>query len=430
MHLGNPTGKTNPASRWQVWAASVLAAGSWLAPALAIAQSLTVSGSSPGGFLVEPSGMAVVEELHLNDRPKKQVAGAYPRRCFVSLARLSEQLRQGHIDNASPLAGLQRIDGVLVYPQQNDLVLYGRGDAVAMPNDDEPPAHPIGEVNQLPCLTVEDLRSCWMTVTKNRARPFGCSISPSPDGLSAMRRRLGQEPPPSTNELAVALGPQRVDLIALSGQYSISHSIVAADVRLKRLALGVDSSGPFRLPRVQDLGKVMEGVIPRVWVGTEYQPIRRSPDRNTWSLAGEFAVHLDFPNHLEPTASEKRQIVRWCDQWTAAVNDPTCKVAAFHHVRGLSDLAVALALIQRYELLPKPLQHARWAKLSPRDLKPRPVPKSTASLCRIEAAPRRLVAGGVLLSPWQATTLCADTPAENTLWEAGHPPADRSIWHW
>lgn len=415
---------------------------------IAVGQSnISLSDQSPGGILVDAGGLAIAVDAKIGTQPRRKTDRHFPAQRFVSLRRLGLVLSgktpseptssgkdraatSGELAAKSPrhrlaLGGLQRIDYLLIYPDLNDIVLCGRGDAIRYEDD-----QPIGVSNGLPCLTVEDLRSCWTIIAKNRAQPFGCSIGPTPAGLQKMRQRLVAEPPPSTGDLALALGPQRIDLIRLTGKYSTGHSIVAADVRLKRLALGIDSSGRFKLPRVQDLGRVMEGVIPRVWVGTNYKPILRSPDRRAWGIEGSFQVHLDFPNALQPKATEQRRIDTWCQQWTETINDPQFTAPSFQHVRGLSDLAVALALIQRYELLPKPLSNARWTKPLARSVPDRPIPRWTESLCRIETKPRRLVAGGVLLSPWQATSVCEDQPQNLPLWQAGNPPQDELVWTW
>ncbi len=417
---------------------------------LAQTVAIPVAGAPPGGVLVGPDGLTTIVDQSLSVEPKRVLDNVYPVTRFVSLRRLGKvnarivaedgRSKRSHSslnDHSSSesvdqvrtrrdLGGLQRIDHVLVYPRLGDIVLCGRGDVVANPTEE----YPVGVSNRLPCLTVDDLRACWTLVSKLRALPFGCSIEPTPNGIRQMKLRALREPPPSTGELADALGPQRIDLIRLSGKYSMDHTIVAADIRLKRIALGVDDSRHFRLPRVQDLGQVLEGVIPRVWIGANYGPVRRSPDRRIWSMAGQLQVHLDFPVGLEPTSSERRRIEAWCREWTTAVNDPTFVQTIFHHLQGISDLAVTVALVQRYELLSQQkIAGFRWTRTTARQ-RTRPVPSATPSLCRIDTRPRRLVAGGVLLSPWEATTICEDQPQNLRLWQAGRPPADESISNW
>jgi hypothetical protein len=419
-------------------------------PACGQASVIPVAGSPPGGVLVGPDGLATVVDRRTGVEPRILADNVYPVRRFVSLRRLGKvnasivaenihsknkqsfSFDQGASelrDRERPrrdLGGLQRIDHVLVYPHLGDIVLCGRGDVVANPTAD----NPFGASNRLPCLTVEDLQSCWVLVAKLRMLPFGCSIEPTPIGIRQMRQRAWREPPPTTGELAMALGPQRIDLIRLSGKHSMDHTIVAADIRLKRLALGVDDSLRFHLPRVQDLGRVLEGVIPRVWIGANYGPIRRSPDRRIWSLAGQLQVHLDFPIGLEPSITERRRIEVWCREWTAAINDPSFVQSIFHQLQGISDLAVTVALIQRYEMLSRQqLAGFRWTRSSSRQ-RLRSVPSTTPSLCRIETKPRRLVAGGILLSPWEATAICDDQVQNLELWQAGRPPSDQLIWNW
>jgi len=436
--------KCSPVTAWLYVATTIVLTTALTTPTSG--QSSILGQNSPGGFLVDPGGLAVAIDAKIGTERRRQTERHYPAQVFVSLRRLglllSGKLAPAPSTSAKnaatesldetvdrpkhrlALGGMQRIDYLLVYPELHDIVICGRGDFIKYEDD-----QPIGDSNGLPCLTIEDLRSCWELVDKNRAKPFGCSIGPTASGLQKLRQRMLAEPPPSTGDLSAALGRQRIDLILLSGKYSIGHSIVAADVRLKRLALGIESTGRFKLPPVQDLGRVMEGVIPRVWVGTNYDPILRSADRRAWGIHGEFEVHLDFPNELEPTSTERRRIEAWCKQWTEAVNDPQFAAPAFQHVRGISDLAVIVALIQRYDLLPKPMSNARWTK-SARDIPARPVPRWTESLCRIETKPRRLVAGGVLLAPWEATAICEDSPQNLQLWRAGTPPADETIWAW
>lgn len=391
-------------------------------------QGLRLGGTNPGGVLVAPDGMAVT----IVDRPmtavRRRRGGPYTGNRFISLRRLSSQISPANNDSKLvALGGLQRIDHILIYPEQDDIVFCGRGDEVKQPIGE----YPYGASNGLPCLTIEDLRSCWFVVSKNRAQPFGCSISPTPNGLRQMQQRTSHEPPPTTAELAEALGPQRVDLILLSGKYSVDHIIVGADIHLKRLALGIDSSEPHRLAHVQDLGKLLEGVIPRVWIDSQYRPIGRSQDGRAWSLSGSLAMHLDVPPAVEPTSTEKRKIAAWCSDWTEAINTPRVGQHTFRHLQGICDLAVAFALLQRHNLISRKQETTfRWTKHLTRDLTARSVPRATESFCRIDNNPRRLVAGGILLSPWEAVAASQEQPPNLELWEAGRPPDDLSIWTW
>ncbi|MCY2989214.1 MAG: hypothetical protein NTY19_15275, partial [Planctomycetota bacterium] len=152
-----------------------------------------------GGITVDAQG--VVRQSVLNERlaavrQLRKDAGKVPAELQpngelrkVSLRGLEGVLRQTLADNPARLpdelqylGGLQRIQYVLVYPEQKDIVLAGPGEGWTIDERGEV----VGVTTGLPVLRLEDLLVALRTVEAARTEGLSVSIDPTPEG----RRRF------------------------------------------------------------------------------------------------------------------------------------------------------------------------------------------------------------------------------------------------
>src|SRR3954468_13985852 len=185
-------------------------------------------GTRVGGVSIDASGVVTMADKgnrvlvrdalrKVHSAPAAELSGAAEMR-MVSLRRLdaaiaatgkttAEQLP----DDLRFLAGIQRIQYVLVYPEENDVVIAGPGEGWKV--DDE--GNVVGVTTGRPVLRIEDLLVAFRTVDNARRGGISCSIDPTAEGrkrleeLSAKRRGSGAPPMAA---MKAALGPQRITL--------------------------------------------------------------------------------------------------------------------------------------------------------------------------------------------------------------------------
>lgn len=123
---------------------------------------------------------------------------------------------------------------------------------------------------------------------------IGCSIDPTPEGLARFNQVLKQAPRGEIGgqreALAKALGPQTVSLYGVEPRSQFALKLLAADYRLKRLALGHD---PAPIPEFRSLPDLlaqgrMTGRFPqtRWWLTPGAGVLAVSGDRSVWQIDG------------------------------------------------------------------------------------------------------------------------------------------------
>ena len=105
-------------------------------------------------------------------------------------AALDEVLKAGTgavPDEVRFLAGIQRIEYVFVYPEDNDVVLAGPGEGWKV----DEKANVVGVTTGRPVLRLDDLLVALRTVEQSRLGGITCSIDPTAEGICAYPRGDG-----------------------------------------------------------------------------------------------------------------------------------------------------------------------------------------------------------------------------------------------
>ena len=175
----------------------------------------------------------------------------------VSLRQLKAAIAE-HRKNGTPLsddiqvlAGIQRIQYVFVYPQHNDIILAGPGEAWnSVPKakrSARPPIAPVMFLDDL--LVVRCVRS-----PRPRKPALAVRSIPRPmayRGLQALLKRtpmLGDDASEALTAFEQTLGPQTITLTGVPETSHFARVLVAADYRMKRLAMGFEESPVRGLP--------------------------------------------------------------------------------------------------------------------------------------------------------------------------------------
>jgi hypothetical protein len=184
-------------------AASILVG---LAARPAAAQISTIGNiNRVGGISIDPSGLissadksariALRDELRKVHKPAQAELKEASELRLVSLKQLEHAARESGVKTAEDLpddlrflAGLQRIQYVLVYPETKDIVLAGPGEGWKVGDD----GSVVGETTGRPVLLLEDLLVALRTVDIARQGGISCSIDPTTEGRQRLDALLAQ----------------------------------------------------------------------------------------------------------------------------------------------------------------------------------------------------------------------------------------------
>ncbi len=368
-------------------------------------QSLRQAVQAPGGSLAEATELRMVSLSKLQREIAQAMAADKP---------LSDEVLY--------LAGLQRIEYVFVYPEQNDIVVAGPAEGWVVRQD----ATVVGRTTGKPVLQLEDLLTALRTTEAARQQAISVSIEPTPEGELKLNRLLSQvrSSSPGFNPRALepamreAFGPQLVKLTTVPTDSRTAQTLVAADYRMKRLAMNLDESPVAGLPSYLEMisnGGSSKGTQPRWWISCEYESILHSDDRLAWKLTGRGIKAMteeqlvDQQGTRSGTGKTNRLAQRWADLFTEKFNDLCAHNAAFGDLRNVMDLNIVATVISGHELekvagcdfgllkgLSGDLKTPTWT-----------TPKTIAPECSFVKATSGWVvsaSGGVELNPWKVVS--------------------------
>jgi hypothetical protein len=331
-----------------------------------------------GGISVDPAGVLSNSERDTNGLRQfwldniQPVPGELKRATplrKVSLRGLAAKLQElGREERRAPddvrfLAGLQRVEYVLVYPEQQDIVLVGFGEGWVVDRR----GFVVGATTGRPVLQLDDLLVALRTADEALARGLTCSIDPTEEGLARLNKTvaqfqtLGLEPKEVAALMERELGPQRISFGGLSPDTRFAHVMLAADYRMKRLGMNLDRSPVKGLPSYLQLvkGKVRGGIqnlLPRWWLTTNYDALLTDGNGLAWQLRGQGVKCMTEDDWLaadgtrQHTGKSSPAAKKWAEQMTKKYDELSAKEPIFGELRNCIDLAVVAAIIVKEKL--------------------------------------------------------------------------------
>ena len=269
-------------------------------------------------------------------------------------------------DEIKCLAGLQRIRYVFVYPEQNDIVLAGYGEGWHV----DQRGNIVGVNTGRPVIELDDLLVALRTARQASQGGISCSIDPTKEGLARLQAALptlytlGPDPKAAAAKMEQELGPQ---IVSFSGVPTFSHFarvLLAADFRMKRLAMHFDPSPVKGLPDYLHMLKggknaAAQNVLPRWWLTTDYDPMLTDGEGLAWELRGAGVKcmseddFVDAQGNRTQSGKASPQAQKWADLMTAKYDELSVKEPIFGELRNCMDLAVVAALIDKENLIAK-----------------------------------------------------------------------------
>jgi hypothetical protein len=280
----------------------------------------------------------------------------------ISLRKLEEVLRECKAknraipDEARYLAGLQAIHHVFVYPERGDIVLAGPGEGWEVNHE----GTVVGLTTHMPVLQLEDLLVALRAADAMSKTGITCSIEPTAEGMARLREYFHDHPGFSAStagEAGEVLGPQNVLVDGVPADSRFASVLVAADYRMKRLAMGFDAAPIEGLPSFMDLTERarLGNMMPRWWLAAAYEPLLRDEEGLSWEIRGASVKTMTeqdvFSDGKRQASGKSHPLARkWAEIFTAKYEELSVHDSIFRELRNCMDLAIVSALIFRHHL--------------------------------------------------------------------------------
>lgn len=345
-------------------------------------------------------------------------------------------------DEVKYLAGIQRIQYVLLYPERNDIVLAGPGEGWKV--DDG--GNIVGVTTGLPVIRLDDLIVAFRTVENARKGGILCSIDPSAEGLQqfeqVVKQAGGQMQPGVVQALEQAMGDQSIRVEGVPETSHFARVLVASDYRMKRYAMELDQAPVKGLPSFLGLLKskkaALDNMLPRWWLACNYEPLAKSEDGLAFELKGpgvKVMTESDVVEGGKTKASGKQNSAakQWADAFTAKYAQLMVKDPVFGELRNLMDLCVITALIHQTDLLGQMnLQLPNLTSDKGVAIAEFNAAKKVSSKCSVTKSGRDYIitaSGGVDISSWQVIENTKVDPAVSEIRTKAAAKEPKS-WYW
>jgi hypothetical protein len=262
------------------------------------------------------------------------------------------------------LAGLQDIRYVFVYPEQKDIVLVGFGEGWRIDGHGDV----VGISTGKPVLLLDDLLTALRTAESSARSGISCSIDPSPEGIQRLRAHAATLKTMSDKKVIAsglerALGRQQITFTGVPATSHFAAVLVAADYRMKRLAMAFEASPvegmPSFLAMYKSAGIGMDNILQRWWLEPKYESVLRSPDGLAWQFNGASVMCMteeDFGTangQREHTGKPSAVAQKWADNMTSHYEALAAAQPVFGELRNCMQLALVGALVAHERLADK-----------------------------------------------------------------------------
>lgn len=290
---------------------------------------------------------------------------------MVSLRKLEEQIRkcaEEHkplSDEIKYLAGLQRVQYVFVYPEENDVVLAGPAEGWVVNSE----GHVVGNTTGRPVLHLDDLLVAIRYADASRNGGMTVSIDPTPEGIqryNALRSQLtsiGNNPQQTIASIEDALGQQKITIGGIPTDSRFANVLVAADYRMKRLGMNFEEAPVKNMPSFLEIGGAAAGKNPnmmqRWWLAPKYDALQTDGDGTAWELRGSGVQCMAEEDYFTQAGQRQQRMKagaaaqKWADSMTKNYEELSAKMTVFGDLRNCMDLAVIGALVIQENLLEK-----------------------------------------------------------------------------
>jgi hypothetical protein len=380
-----------------------------------------------GGIFIDAEGVVTAPEIGSREQlmakwesglqPIPDDFEKYTDLRMVSLRRLEQEIAKCRAeqkplaDSVRVLAGIQRVEYVLVYPEQGDIVLAGPAEGWKV----DELGNAVGATTNRPVLLLQDLMVALRTAEASNGDGISCSIDPTDEGVARWRQLegtlSGDSPELAARRIEQALGDQVITVSGVPATSRFARTLVAADFRMKRLAMNFEPAPVDGLPSYLALmrtGRGAQNALPRWWLAADYQPLLRDEAGLAWQIRGQGVKCMTEDDFVAEDGSRKRTgksstaAQQWADMFTAKYEDLANHDSSFGQLRNAIDLAVVGALLHKERLVEKTNLELPWL-MEKEEIDEYPAPRRVASQASLIKKGRNWVitaSGGVQFQPW------------------------------
>ena len=265
------------------------------------------------------------------------------------------------------LAGLQRVQYVLTYPETCEIVLAGPAGDWKYDRENRI----VGAETGRPVLQLDDLvvllRHFNSTERGSQAGgEFGCSIDPTEIGLanaqvflvesSAKPLKAGQRGK-WLEQLRSQIGLQNIRVFGIDGHSRVAQVIVEADYRMKLIGIGLEE-GTADVPSYLHAIKLAAGESPRPmdvlrwWFTVNYDAVLTRSDRDVFEIRGQ-GVKVLGENEMLTAAGKQIHTEKadplnaeFAHNFTRHFADLAAKYPIYAELQNVFDLALVASLLK------------------------------------------------------------------------------------
>jgi hypothetical protein len=267
-------------------------------------------------------------------------------------------------DDVVLLAGLQDIRYVFVYPDQKDIVLVGYGEGWQLDRQ----GNFVGATTGKPVMLLDDLLVALRTAATTASGGISCSIDPTPEGLARLKDHVSRLTTAGNRRATAAgiekaLGRQKISFTGVPATSHFAAVLVAADFRMKRIAMKFEKSPVNGIPSYLDMFTStelgMSSVMQRWWLEPKYESVLRSPDGLAWEFKGGSVKCMTEEEFNTGNGQRERSgqadavAQRWADNMTSHYDELAVAAPVFGELRNCMTLALVGALVAHERLIDK-----------------------------------------------------------------------------
>ncbi|HMO14929.1 MAG TPA: DUF1598 domain-containing protein [Pirellulaceae bacterium] len=331
-----------------------------------------------GGISVDASGILNQVPRELKNQMREQllahagkVDGALlenSKMRMISLKGIEQALHtaissnQELPDEIKYMAGIQRLEYVFVYPETQDIVLAGPGEGWTVDGD----GNIVGVTTGMPVVRLEDFLVALATAD-NARRDYGISVSidPTKEGVERFRRFtsfLRSFGPEHARRAEEEFGNNVITLTGVPTDSRYANVLVAADYKMKRLAMGFETAAINDMPSVLQMAEKRRQTLngnssPRFWLECAYESLKKSDDGLAWQINGSGAKALTEEESRVSATGKTAKASAIANAWAKNMTDKFAELASkdvvFAELRNIMDMSVISALLMKEDLFAK-----------------------------------------------------------------------------
>jgi hypothetical protein len=267
-------------------------------------------------------------------------------------------------DAMRSLAGLSKVEYLLVYPDSGEIVLAGP--AAGWYRDGE--GRIVSTANGRPVLQLDDL-IVLLRHAFGSVEPFGCSIDPRPQNLERLQEFLrGQNRPLKPGErdkwastMRDLAGLQDIRVFGIDPRTRVAQIMVEADYRMKLVGMGLEEGTPGVKSYLDSIEVDAQGQVPpmsvlRWWFTMNYDAVQSTESHDAFAWVGN-GVQVLSENQLLAaqgkrigTGKSEELNTRFAESFTREFSALSEKYPIYAELQNVFDLALVCALLQSQDL--------------------------------------------------------------------------------